>query len=282
MADRLDIFLQRAEALIERLEQFVPPQLQDIDWSASAYRWHHLLGHGRLDAIHQPRTVTLEDLLCIDRQKEELVRNTQGFIAGKSANNALLWGSRGTGKSSLVKALLPAFQSDGLRLIEIDKSHLVELPLVLDLISRRDEHFILFSDDLSFEAQESSYKPLKAALEGSLAGLPENVLIYATSNRRHLLPEYQSENQQSHLVDEELHLAESIEEKISLSERFGLWLSFHPFNQDNYLAAVEHWLAKLDLQMSPDTRLEALRFALQRGSRSGRVARQFAVDLNNR
>ena len=167
-------------------------------------------------------------------------------------------------------------------MIEVDKDHLVELPQILELIKEREEHFILFSDDLSFEAQESSYKPLKAALEGSLSALPDNVLIYATSNRRHLLPEYQSENQQSRIIDEELHLAESIEEKISLSERFGMWLSFHPFKQDEYLVAVEHWLNAFDLQLDEDARLEALRFALQRGSRSGRVARQFAVDYSSR
>ncbi|OOZ42895.1 ATP-binding protein [Solemya elarraichensis gill symbiont] len=282
MSDKLDQFLKRAEGMLERLEQVLPEAQQEIDWSAPAQRWQHDGSRGRLEAIHSPRTLSLDDLLCIDRQKSELLRNTQNFVNGKAANNALLWGSRGTGKSSLVKALLPEFREQGLRLLEVDKDHLVELPRILELINARDEHFIIFSDDLSFEAQESSYKPLKAALDGSLAGLPENILIYATSNRRHLLPEYQSENQHSKIVDEELHLAESLEEKISLSERFGLWLSFRPFSQDNYLDAVAHWLQAYGSELNDESRREALRFALQRGSRSGRVARQFAIDFSNR
>lgn len=237
---------------------------------------------GWLEAIHQPQVLFLDDLLCMESQKAAVIRNTERFVSGHPANNILLWGSRGTGKSSLVKALLPAYQESGLRLIEVDKDDLLQLPAIFDKIEERPERFVLFSDDLSFEAAEPGYKQLKAALEGSLSGLPENVLIYATSNRRHLLPEYFSENRETAVVDGEIHLGDAVEEKISLSERFGLWISFYPFSQDDYLAIVEHWLQQSGQEMSEETRLLALQWATQRGSRSGRVARQFAIDLASR
>jgi predicted AAA+ superfamily ATPase len=218
----------------------------------------------------------------MERQKAAVTRNTERFVSGHQANNILLWGARGTGKSSLVKALLPAYAEGGLRLIEVDKEQLVQLPEILHQLHGRPERFILFSDDLSFEASEPGYKPLKAALEGSLSGLPDNVLIYATSNRRHLLPEYFSENRETCLVDGEIHPGDAVDEKISLSERFGLWISFYPFSQDDYLSIVEHWLQKTGQAMSEEVRLQALRWATQRGSRSGRVARQFAIDLSSR
>ncbi|MCW8948032.1 MAG: ATP-binding protein, partial [Sedimenticola sp.] len=203
---------------------------------------------------------------------------------GRSANNTLLWGSRGTGKSSLIKALLNEYADQGLRLIEVEKQDLIDLPSIVELIQDRPEKFILYCDDLSFEADDASYKSLKAILDGSISAPPENVLIYATSNRRHLLPEFKQENQDVHIVEGEIHQNESVEEKISLSERFGLWLSFYPFSQDQYLEIVDHWLTQLGAETTADetTRLNALRFALKRGSRSGRVALQFARDWAGR
>lgn len=280
--DRLIHFLERAEQLLERVEKLLPPSPPETDWSATAYRWQASGQQAWLEAIHDPRTLTLDDLLCMERQKTTVIRNTEHFVDGKPANNILLWGSRGTGKSSLVKALLSEYRQRGLRLIEVDKDELIHLPAILREIDGRDECFILFSDDLSFEASEASYKPLKAALEGSLTGLPDNVLIYATSNRRHLLPEYFSENAEARIVDGEIHHGDTLEEKISLSERFGLWLSFYPFSQDDYLEIVEHWLTESGQEMNDDVRLQALQWATQRGSRSGRVARQFVIDLLSR
>lgn len=280
--DRLTLFLARAEQLLERIEKLLPQAPVSTDWSAPAFRWRSDTRYGWLEAIHAPRVLALEDLLCMERQKAAVTRNTERFVSGHQANNILLWGARGTGKSSLVKALLPAYAEGGLRLIEVDKEQLVQLPEILHQLHGRPERFILFSDDLSFEASEPGYKPLKAALEGSLSGLPDNVLIYATSNRRHLLPEYFSENRETSLVDGEIHPGDAVDEKISLSERFGLWISFYPFSQDDYLSIVEHWLQKTGQAMSEEVRLQALRWATQRGSRSGRVARQFAIDLSSR
>lgn len=278
--------LEQAEALLRRLETLLPPALKEPDWASStAFRWRGLDQIERLRPIASPKTLRLADILCIDRQKDLVARNTRQFLQGFPANNVLLWGSRGTGKSSLVKALLNEYAALGLRLVEVDRQHLAELPDILELLEGRPEKFILYCDDLSFEADDASYKKLKAALEGSLSGLGGNVLVYATSNRRHLLPEYQGENQEArHYAGEhlqcEIHHGDTVEEKISLSERFGLWLSFHPFTQDEYLDIVRHWLEKLgcvpeDWQA---VRPLALRFALQRGSRSGRVAWQFARD----
>jgi uncharacterized protein len=280
--ERLTHFLDKAETLLDRVAKLLPPEPASTDWTAPAFRWNSDRQHGRLEAIPHPQTLTLDDLLCMERQKAAVVRNTQHFVAGHPANNVLLWGSRGTGKSSLVKALLPAYADSGLRLIEVDKEKLIHLPGILGCIGGRSERFILFSDDLSFEASEPAYKPLKAALEGSLSGLPDNVLIYATSNRRHLLPESFAENRETRAVDDEIHPGDAVEEKVSLSERFGLWISFYPFKQEEYLAIVEYWLQQTGQTMDDGIRQEALRWATQRGSRSGRVARQFALDLASR
>ena len=280
--ERLTRVLDKAEALLERVARLLPSEPGSTDWTAPAFRWNCGRQHGRLEAILHPQTPRLDDLLCMERQKAAVVRNTQHFVAGHPANNVLLWGSRGTGKSSLIKALLPAYADSGLRLIEVDKGELIHLPDILGHIAARDERFILFSDDLSFDSGEPAYKPLKAALEGSLSGLPENVLIYATSNRRHLLPESFAENRQTREVDGEIHPGDALEEKISLSERFGLWISFYPFKQEEYLAIVEHWLRQTGQTMDDDIRQQALQWATQRGSRSGRVARQFALDLATR
>jgi predicted AAA+ superfamily ATPase len=284
--------LERAERLLERLEGLLPPSTEPADWTAHAFRWRRRGDRGWLQAVHAPHRIALEDLLCLDRQKSEIERNTAQFLAGRGANNLLLWGSRGTGKSSLIKAVFNAMRDRGLRLIEIDKDDLIQLPEILELIRDRPERFILFCDDLSFEAGESGYKALKAALDGSITATPENLLIYATSNRRHLLPELQSENREARFVDGELHHGESVEEKISLSDRFGLWVAFHPFNQAEYLALVDHWLVRLvrlgraPEASGPEAReaLEraALQWALRRGSRSGRTAWQFARDWSGR
>jgi len=238
----------------------------------------------RLLPVKTPHRVALDDLLCIDQQKAEVVRNTEQFVRARPANNVLLWGARGTGKSTLIKAVFNAFVARGLRLIEVEKEHLVDLVEIIETLDGRPERFLLYCDDLSFEADDAGYKSLKAVLEGSISAPAGNVLIYASSNRRHLLPEMQSENQDVHVVDGEIHPGEAIEEKVSLSERFGLWLSFYPYSQDDYLAIVEHWLGRLQAGSCRDeaTRLAALNWARQRGSRSGRVARQFAVDQAGR
>ncbi|MBK1701528.1 ATP-binding protein [Thiococcus pfennigii] len=274
--------VDRATQLIERLEQLLPPIPTAPDWDAHAFRWRTANGRGWLQAVHAPHELPLDDIRCLDRQKAEILRNTRQFLAGRGANNLLLWGSRGTGKSSLIKAVFTELRAEGLRLIEVDKDDLIDLPDILDLIRHREERFIVFCDDLSFEASESGYKALKAVLDGSISAPPANLLIYATSNRRHLLPEFQQENRQARVVDGEIHLGEAIEEKISLSDRFGLWLSFYPFTQDQYLQIVRHWLARLGApagaQAAAEVERAALQWAQQRGSRSGRTAWQFARD----
>ena len=278
--EKLETLLTRAETLLQRLERVLPAPPADPDWSAPAHRWHP---DGGLRPIHAPHLVALEDLLCLEAQKRELARNTRQFVHGLPANNALLWGSRGTGKSSLVKALLGEFAADGLRLIEVERQGLAQLPAIIHQLSGRDERFIVYSDDLSFEADDPSYKALKALLDGSLTASPENLLIYATSNRRHLMPEYMSENREARIVDGELHHGETTEEKVSRSERFGLWLSFHPFKQEEYLRIVHHWASRLGAEGDEEQRsAEALRWAHARGSRSGRVAAQFARDWAGR
>lgn len=274
-----DQLLERAEALLDRLEAVLSRPKETTDWNHIAYRWR---GSQGLQPVGRPHRVQLDDLLCMDQQKAEIVRNTRQFVAGRSANNVLLWGSRGTGKSTLIKAILNEFSSRGLRLIEVEKQGLIHLPDILDHLYERPELFILFCDDLSFEADDASYKSLKAVLDGSITAPPENVLIYATSNRRHLLPEYKQENLDTRVVEGEIHHGEGVEEKISLSERFGLWLSFYPFNQQEYLQIVEHWLYRLGSRADENTETEALRWALRRGSRSGRVAWQFARDQAGR
>jgi len=277
--------LERVERLLERIEQWLPPAEPPIDWSHLAYRWRKAGSRGRLEPVRHPHRVQLSDLLCMTAQKNEITRNTRQFVSGLPANNVLLWGSRGTGKSSLIKALLNEFADQGLRLIEVEKEHLVDLPDIVDPLAQRAERYLLFCDDLSFEADDASYKSLKAILDGSVAAAPENVLIYATSNRRHLLPEYQRENLEARAVDGEIHHGEGVEEKISLSERFGLWLSFYPFKQEEYLEIVDHWLARLGTPVNSGqeaVRRAALQWALARGSRSGRVAWQFARDWAGR
>jgi len=282
--DHFESFLQRAEKLLDRLELLVLPSLLPIDWSvALAARWHKSSYGGRLEEVRFPHQVSLSDLQGIDIQKTRINRNTSQFIQGLPSNNVLLTGARGTGKSSLIKALLTQYGNHGLRLVEVDKSDLRDLPDIVNIIADLDYRFIIFCDDLSFEDNDPSYKSLKAVLDGSLGGYAENVLIYATSNRRHLLPEYMSENLETHHVNGEIHPGETTEEKISLSERFGLWVPFYPFSQEEYLDIAEYWLKSygLDLQ-PPEVRSEALRFAMERGSRSGRVAWQFARDFAGR
>ncbi len=278
----LEQFLTRAEALLGRLEAMLPPTLPDVAWEqAIAFRWRKRQGRGYLQAVSAVSTITLDDLQNIDRQKASIDGNTRQFVEGRPANNVLLTGARGTGKSSLIKACLNAYAARGLRLIEVDKDDLHDLGDIVDLVSARPERFVIFCDDLSFEEGESGYKALKVALDGSIAAQSDNVLIYATSNRRHLLPEYQRDNETyKHTADGEIHPGEVIEEKISLSERFGLWVSFYPFKQDDYLTIVGHWLRHFgcDDGAVDTARGDALVWALERGSRSGRVAFQFARD----
>ena len=281
----LEHLLVRAEAVLARLEAVLPPTPELPDWGAAvAFRWRKSNGRGWLQAVRQPHPIRLSDLENIDNQKERITANTRQFVAGHTANNVLLTGSRGSGKSSLVKAVLNHFSSKGLRLIEVDKEDLIDLPDIVDLIDGRPEKFIIFCDDLSFEAGETAYKALKSVLDGSIAAPPDNVLIYATSNRRHLMPEYFSENLETHRVNDEIHPGETTEEKISLSERFGLWISFYPFSQDDYLAIANHWARQLGVteEVIAACEREALNWALSRGSRSGRVAWQFAKDLAGR
>jgi hypothetical protein len=279
----LEQLLLRAEAVLARLEPLLPSPVASVDWHAShAFRWRVPRdGRGYLQPVKLVSEIRFDDLHNISQQKEAIEQNTHQFITGKPANNVLLTGARGTGKSSLIKACLAKFAAQGLRLIEVDKEHLVDLPDIVDLIAERPERFVIFCDDLSFEEGEGGYKALKVVLDGSVAASSDNVLIYATSNRRHLLPEKFSDNETyRHVDDGDLHPGETVEEKISLSERFGLWLSFYPFRQDDYLDIVRHWLKHFGV---PDAHWaqaepEALRWALQRGSRSGRVAWQFARD----
>ncbi len=284
-----DALVARLDALLVRLEPLLPPPIEPSDWSAVAYRWRtrEYLGgsRGRLEPVMRVARIDAADLQHVDRQKQALLANTEQFVRGLPANNVLLTGARGTGKSSLIRACLAAFADQGLRLIEVDKRDLVDLPDIVACVNGRPERFIVFCDDLSFEEGESGYKALKAALDGSVAATGDNVLIYATSNRRHLMPEYMRENLAARYdEDGEVHPGETVEEKISLSERFGLWLSFQPFRQDDYLDIVAHWLRHFGLQQQQIDagRTEALQFALQRGSRSGRVALQFARDYAGR
>ncbi len=281
----LEQFLVRAEALLARVEAVLPPaHAREPDWKLSfAFRWRKRAGGGAsyLQPVLHTAHIALSDLHNIGPQKQQIEQNTRQFVARRPANNVLLTGARGTGKSSLIKACLNQFAGDGLRLIEVDKADLAELPDIVDLVAGRPERFVIFCDDLSFEEGESGYKALKVALDGSIAAQSDNVIIYATSNRRHLMPERMSDNASyTHAGDGDLHPGETVEEKISLSERFGLWLSFYPFKQDDYLEIAGHWLASFgcDAAQVAAARADALRWALQRGSRSGRVAWQFAKD----
>jgi predicted AAA+ superfamily ATPase len=285
-AETLLPLIARAEALLVRLETVLPQPLAAPDWSASiAFRYRKRGASGRLEPVRHVAPIRLESLVEVAPQKERLLRNTEQFVAGHGANNVLLTGARGTGKSSLIKACLNEFAPRGLRLIEVDKGDLVDLPDIVDLVAERPERFVVFCDDLSFDEGEPGYKALKSILDGSVAQASDNVLIYATSNRRHLLPEYMKENlSYQHTEDGEVHPGEVIEEKISLSERFGLWVSFYPFTQDEYLAIVAQWLHGfgVDAAAIAAARQESLVWALERGSRSGRVAFQFAKDYAGR
>src|SRR5471032_1835844 len=288
MATPLEQFLVRAEALLARVEAVLPQAPREPDWKLGfAFRWRKRNGGGAsyLQAVAHVSPIALDDLQHIGPQKEQIEQNTRQFVQGKPANNVLLTGARGTGKSSLIKACLNQFGKDGLRLIEVDKADLAELPDIVDIVAGRPERFIIFCDDLSFEEGESGYKALKVALDGSISAQSDNVLIYATSNRRHLLPEYMSDNETyKHTSDGEIHPGEVVEEKISLSERFGLWVSFYPFKQDDYLTIVGHWLKHFccEAEEIAGARGDALVWALERGSRSGRVAWQFARDWSGR
>lgn len=283
---QLDQFLSRAERLLDRLETLLPAATSVPDWNTShAFCWRKRRGQGHLQAVRHASTVMLDDLRNVAVQKAQIEQNTRQFVHGRPANNVLLTGARGTGKSSLIKACLNQFAGQGLRLIEVDKSDLADLPDIVDLIAERPERFIVFCDDLSFEEGEAGYKALKVALDGGISAQSDNVLIYATSNRRHLLPERMSDNAgYTHGEDGDLHPGETVEEKISLSERFGLWVSFYPFKQDDYLDIAAYWLSAMGCseEQIAQARGDALRWALQRGSRSGRVAWQFARDYAGR
>lgn len=282
MNDKLDQFLARAMQLLDRLDAVLPQPLSAPEWNAIAWRYRkRASGHGVLEPVKHVAEIRLDDLKEIEPQKEKIQRNTLQFVQGHPANNVLLTGARGTGKSSLVKACLNEYAAQGLRLIEIDKADMVDLPDVIDVVSGRPEKFMIFCDDLSFEEGEPGYKALKSILDGSVAAATPNVLIYATSNRRHLLPEYMKENlTYTHTDDGEVHPGEVVEEKISLSERFGLWVSFYPFSQEEYLHICATWLEHFNVPKAEieAARAEALVWALERASRSGRVAYQFARD----
>nr|WP_218166544.1 ATP-binding protein [Pseudomonas tolaasii] len=280
---RLNAFLERADAVLARLEPLLPALRPAIDWNQClAARWQREGRTGFLLPLEVSLDMRLSDLIGVDKQRETLARNTQQFLDGLPANHALLWGSRGTGKSSMVRALLAQHAKAGLRLIEIERDHLADLPRVVEQLLKLPQRFILFCDDLSFEAGEGDYRVLKSVLDGSLEQAPENVLLYATSNRRHLVPENQSDNDNWKRVDGELHPSEAVEDKIALSDRFGLWLSFYPFTQEHFLDVVEHWIgelaAKAGLEWQRDEQLDilAVRWATGRGNRNGRCAYQFA------
>jgi predicted AAA+ superfamily ATPase len=279
--------IEKASDLLERLEELLASQTPVPDWEHSiAFRWRrtHLRDSGYLESVAHVHNIQLSDLHGIESQKQQLVQNTRQFLSGLPANNVLLWGTRGTGKSSLIKALLNNFATQGLRLVEVDRHELINLPDIVVLISQRPERFILFCDDLSFEANDPSYKALKVVLDGSVSATPENVLVYATSNRRHLLPEYMEENQQARSENGEIHHIEAVEEKIALSDRFGLWLSFYPFDQQGYIEIVHAWLQHYGIatELKEPATEAALQWALLRGSRSGRTAWQFARDFAGR
>ncbi len=283
MQQQIEQLIRQLDHLLEKADRLFPAPggETDLDWGNVAFRWQRQGESHQLLPVKRPHRVALDDLLCIEEQKRQLMRNSRQFVRGLPANNALLWGARGNGKSTLVKAVFNALAGEGMRLIELHKEELTDLPRLADLLHDRPERFVLYCDDLSFDEGDPAYKPLKAALDGSISAPPENLLIYATSNRRHLLPEFQTENQQARVIDEELHLGDALEEKISLSERFGIRLRFRPFSQDDYLSVVDHWLKKRNLVTTAQdehTRLSAIRWATQQGGRSGRTAYQFVTD----
>ncbi|MCW4153515.1 ATP-binding protein [Halomonas sp. 18H] len=277
-----DELARRLLGVLERVEPWLPPAPVKVDWQQDvAALWQrHPLG-GRLTPVPPRDALQLADLLGVERQKQALVDNTRAFLRGYPANHALLWGARGGGKSSLVRALLNDLAAEGLRLVQVDRHDLSALPVLVEQLRHEPHHFVVYCDDLSFEGQDDAYKALKSVLDGALTGPPANVLLYATSNRRHLLPESMADNQGSHLVGQELHHGDAVEEKIALSDRFGLWLSFRPFDQATYLQACEHWVNWLGQgdDWDESARREAIRYATLRGGRSGRVAWQFACQL---
>lgn len=285
--NKLEHLITRAESLIDKLEGLLPAASSPVDWSATAWRWVMQNGKGYLQAVAHPHQIQLANIHFVDAQKAEIVRNTRQFLAGFSANNVLLTGARGTGKSSLIKALLTEFSAQGLRLIEIEKQDLIHLSDVVAQIRERSEKFIIFCDDLTFEANDDGYKALKVVLDGSIANSSDNVLVYATSNRKHLIPEMMADNLATqHGLNangsHEIRPSDTIEEKTSLSERFGLWLSFYSFDQDEYLQIAANWLKTFDLDFDASARKAALDFSLTRGARSGRIAYQFARDYSGK
>lgn len=292
MTTNLEHLITRAERMLTKLENVLLPAHIETDWTATAWRYKSTHAHnvrsagGYLQTVAHPHHIRLHDICNIEPQKTEIVRNTQQFVNGSPANNVLLTGARGTGKSSLIKALLTEFADAGLRLVEVDKQDLVALPDIVALLSNRPERFIIFCDDLSFEASEPSYKALKVVLDGSISVTSDNVLVYATSNRRHLMPETMAENLETRYIGDEIRPGDTTEEKVSLSERFGLWLSFYPFDQDEYLNVAQQWLKHYGVmstgELSDEMRQAALMFSITRGARSGRVAYQFARDYAGR
>lgn len=279
----IDLFISRLEQLVDRVEAVLPAKTPVPDWSASAFRWRtQVNGQGYLQAVKHPHRISLDALKNIETQKASIVRNTAQFVAGREANNVLLTGARGTGKSTLIKAVWTEFAGQGLKIIEVDKTDLLHLADIVDLVGERPERFIIFCDDLSFEEGEISYKALKSVLDGSISAPSANMLFYATSNRRHLLPQKMRENLDVSYEDGEVRPNDAIEEKVSLSERFGLWLSFYPFSQDDYLAAANYWVKQLGGEWSDQAEAAALLWHRTRGARSGRVAWQFAKDFVGR
>jgi predicted AAA+ superfamily ATPase len=277
--DKLENLITRAENLIDKLDRLMPAKPPLPNWQASAWRWLNINGNQQLQAVQNPHQISLKNIHFVDVQKTELVRNTQQFLQGLPANNVLLTGARGTGKSSLIKALLTEFSEKGLRLIEVEKHDLTQLPEIVAIICNRPEKFIIFCDDLTFEANDESYKALKVVLDGSISSTSENMLVYATSNRKNLMPEFMVDNLATKHADGEIRPSDTIEEKTALAERFGLWLSFYAFDQDEYLAISKSWLETFGLIFDESASRAALSFSHTRGARSGRVAYQFARDF---
>jgi uncharacterized protein len=280
--DKLENLINRAESLFSKLEDLLPAQTPPVDWAATAWRWLKVNGKSQLQAVEKPHQISLNNIHFVDAQKAEIVRNTQQFLAGLPANNVLLTGSRGTGKSSLIKALLTEFSAHNLRLIEVEKHDLVQLPEIVSLIKNRPEKFIIFCDDLTFEANDESYKALKVVLDGSISNASDNMLVYATSNRKNLMPEFMADNLATKHADGEIRPSDTIEEKTALAERFGLWLSFYAFDQGEYLAICKSWLETFDIAWDDAASHAALSFTHTRGARSGRVAYQFARDYSGK
>jgi predicted AAA+ superfamily ATPase len=280
--DKPKNLLSRAEHLLARLEALFHAPSSPVDWKSVAWRWIKVNNQGQLQAIAHLHQIALENIQFVEVQKAQIVRNTQQFLKGFTANNVLLTGARGTGKSSLIKALLNAYAAEGLRLIEVEKHDLIHLPEIVELIRNRPEKFIIFCDDLTFEANDESYKALKVVLDGSVASASDNMLVYATSNRKNLMPEFMADNLATKHWDGEIRPSDSIEEKTALAERFGLWLSFYAFDQDEYLAICENWLKTYGIAFDEVARKAALEFTHTRGARSGRVAYQFARDYVGR